>query len=133
MKSRFIVPIYDFAVTVVQVPVSKINAVRAGMNDLLGEPDSHISYANAAFCLSERECVLFFTNEAACDVGAVGHEIVHLVAAIMRSSGVAYSFKSEEAFAYLHGWLERRIWTILHKFSERKTPKKVTARRKAKS
>lgn len=45
--------------------------------------------------------------------GTIAHEVFHVVAWIMRSRGVEYSASSEEAFAYLTGYITREIYIKL--------------------
>lgn len=43
----------------------------------------------------------------------VFHETYHLVGDIMHRSGIEYDYKSEETFAYLGGWIYKKIHKLI--------------------
>lgn len=43
------------------------------------------------------------------EAGILGHEICHMVGDILYNRGYGYCYGSEEGFAYLSGWLHRKV------------------------
>lgn len=43
----------------------------------------------------------------------VSHEVFHLTGDILFTRGIEYCYQSEEAFAYLHGWLIDKIFKTI--------------------
>jgi len=42
------------------------------------------------------------------------HETFHLTGDILFTRGIGYCYESEEAFAYLNGWLSQEIFTVIN-------------------
>jgi hypothetical protein len=56
-------------------------------------------------------CVLWLRDMRGDDaIDTLTHEVLHAVTAILKYSGLRFSAASEEAYAYLTGWLNGAIW-----------------------
>jgi hypothetical protein len=60
-------------------------------------------------------CHVYFTRDPthkAVDVGAVAHELFHVVANLLRQKHLDLYWQSEEAYAYFLEYLVREFWSI---------------------
>lgn len=60
-------------------------------------------------------CVLWLRELVPTDIDTLTHEVLHTVSEVMRYSGMRFTSSSEEAYAYLNGWMNQSIFAWARK------------------
>ena len=67
----------------------------------------------AGCCNMKDDLCVLWLRDVRDDIEAIDiltHEALHAVSFVLKFSGLRFSSASEEAYAYLTGWLNRNIW-----------------------
>lgn len=54
-----------------------------------------------------------------CDIDTIAHEAFHCTHGVLNACGLRFSHKSEEAYAYLHGWLVKHLVDIKAQYQDK--------------
>lgn len=118
--------IYEFSVYVVVNPDKKIvDDYFEWKNDedksILLENTGFVAYTNCGVYgkRDKKQCIVVVFNNISENmlenINTCAHESLHVVMDIMRSAHVKFSDDSEEAFAYLQGWITERLYKTISK------------------
>jgi hypothetical protein len=111
ISSRFKVPIYDIEVRIIILEDGEdFQTVFPGL-PIGGVTDEGVAHCmvddtGRANIIIEREYV---------DYDTITHEVYHLTCAILNNAGLVQSSDSEEAYAYLNGYLNSKVFKFIVK------------------
>lgn len=108
MKTEIEIPIYDRLVTVYYgKDTSDVVEDYPEIEDYLWEVEQSF------YAQNEDTHLIYFQKDYA-TMHTIAHEIFHCTMGIARDVGLEYTEESEEAFAYLHGYLYTEVarWAI---------------------
>lgn len=75
-------------------------------HELLTNPNSGVTFSDGHFTL----IALPFHTDIPQLANTVAHEVFHAVHAILREKGLKLTNASEEAYAYLTGYITEKLW-----------------------
>jgi hypothetical protein len=123
IKRKISVPIYGIDVNIIVLGKDEDHAKL-----LPNLPNDLLEGSTVAHCIiDDTGNASIILDKDYCDDDTVTHEVFHLTIAILNSAGIRMSDKSEEAYAYLNGYLNGKILKIIDKI---KSTKHVKQRRK---
>lgn len=68
--------------------------------------------------VNENICHIVLKCDATLNI--VSHECFHVTCGILRQRGIELTESSEEAFAYLHGFIVEKVWNELERYRDGK-------------
>lgn len=115
----------DIYLTNVYVSFGDIEGLREILRNLKNPPDEDqlkemTSFSNdydgVVFPLKNRDYIVYFPNklvEEAYFLSVINHEVFHVVHGILNGIGMSLTNKSQEAYAYLTGYINKKIYEQL--------------------
>ena len=79
-------------------------------NVMAADIDEAITLGRSAYLNSGQTALWIFNTE---DKGTLAHEIFHVVCYIMEKVGIILCHESDEAYAYLIGYITKKVYDIL--------------------
>lgn len=101
---KFHIPIYEREMRVFVCEDIKSGLDAMGIKDFEGEED----WVEATVVEHDDGYLLVIIQPNA-NIGIISHEALHVTVSVLDYAGVKLSKKSEEAYAYLIGWVSERI------------------------
>ncbi len=106
MKSNFKVttPLYD-----IPIFVFISDDPKETIKELLGIDDTHMDEVLEATVFENPEGELNVVVKKDINIGTLAHESFHCTVAVLRIAGMELNHETEEAFAYLNGWIVEQL------------------------